>query len=81
MVILGETWFPGWKATIDGQPAGIWQVDAALRGVVVPPGFHRIEMLYRPPSVIIGAAMTALGTILLVGQVVNLRRIGNPPST
>ena len=61
MVVLSDTWFPGWKATVDGKPAGIQEVNLAMRGVVVPQGHHQIAMRYRPASVYVGAALTALG--------------------
>ncbi|HLK47302.1 MAG TPA: YfhO family protein [Bryobacteraceae bacterium] len=57
MVILSDNWFPGWTATVDGQAAKIWEADAAIRGVKVPAGTHRIEMRYRPWSVRLGALM------------------------
>jgi hypothetical protein len=61
MVIAGETYGPGWQASVDGKPARIYEVYSALRGVVVDAGRHRVEMRYRPKSVLIGAIMTALG--------------------
>lgn len=61
MVILGDSYFPGWKATVDGQPARIWEAYTAVRGVVVEPGTHTIEMRYRPASVYWGLAMTLSG--------------------
>jgi Bacterial membrane protein YfhO len=61
MVIAGETYSPGWLATVDGKPGRIYEVYSALRGVVVDAGRHRVEMRYRPKSVIAGAIMTALG--------------------
>jgi hypothetical protein len=61
MVIAGETYSPGWQATVDGQPTRIYEAYSALRGVVVDAGRHRIEMRYRPRSVLLGALMTSLG--------------------
>ncbi|HZT29569.1 MAG TPA: hypothetical protein VFA33_06800 [Bryobacteraceae bacterium] len=61
MVILGDTWDSGWQATVDGQPAALWPAYTFLRGVVAGPGHHRIEMRYRPRSVVWGALLTALG--------------------
>ena len=61
MVIAGETYVPGWQASVDGKPARLYEVYSALRGVVVDAGRHRVEMRYRPKSVLIGAIMTALG--------------------
>ncbi len=37
---------PGWKATIDGKPAEIIQTNYLLRGLVIPPGKHTVEMTY-----------------------------------
>jgi Bacterial membrane protein YfhO len=61
MVIAGETYDPGWHATVDGRPARIYEAYSALRGVVVDAGRHRVEMRYRPRSVFLGAVMTAIG--------------------
>ena len=63
LVVLADTWFPGWIAEIDGRPAAVHEVYGALRGVVVEAGKHRIEMSYRPRSVLAGGAMTALGLL------------------
>ncbi len=63
MLVLADTAYPGWKATVDGQPAQIYEPYGALRGVVLEPGTHHIEMLYRPTSALLGAAMTATGLL------------------
>ena len=61
MVIAGETYSPGWQASVDGKPARLYEVYSALRGVVVDAGRHRVEMRYRPKSVFVGAILTGLG--------------------
>lgn len=61
MLILSETFFPGWVAAIDGRPAAIYEAYGALRGVVVDAGAHRIEFRYRPRMVYWGAFLTGLG--------------------
>ncbi len=58
MVVESENNAPGWSATVDGKKAPIYQAYTALRGVVVGPGKHTIEMRYRPLSVMAGAAAT-----------------------
>jgi hypothetical protein len=67
MVVIADTWYPGWYATVDGRPAQIYEPYAALRGVVVEQGFHTIAMHYRPRSVMLGAAMSAAGILLACG--------------
>jgi hypothetical protein len=61
MVILSDTFFPGWHASIDGSPAAIYEVNEAMRGVVVPAGTHTLTFQYRPFSVVAGFLLTLAG--------------------
>jgi hypothetical protein len=61
MVVLADTNFPGWYATVDGRSAQIDEVYGALRGVVVDRGQHTIEMTYRPWTARVGGVMTLAG--------------------
>lgn len=65
MVVLSDTYFPGWRATVDGQPAEILEVDGALRGVVVEGGAHRLQMVYRPGTAYWGAGLALVGFVLV----------------
>jgi hypothetical protein len=60
MVLLTDTWFPGWRATVDGKSAKIERAYGMVRGVLVESGNHTIEMRYRPLSVYIGALLSLL---------------------
>src|ERR1039458_8941555 len=64
MLVIADTWYPGWYVTVDGHPAPIYQPYAALRGVVVERGFHTLAMHYRPRSALLGAAMSVAGILL-----------------
>jgi hypothetical protein len=66
MVILTDAFYPGWRATVDGKSARIYQVYGGVRGVVVDAGAHVIEMRYRPWSVILGGLMTALAALITI---------------
>src|SRR5260370_1005186 len=48
MVVLSDTYYPGWDARGDGKPTRIYEVDLALRGVTVPAGSHQITFRYTP---------------------------------
>lgn len=61
MVVLSDTYYPGWYASVDGQPTPIYEVDLALRGVPVPQGAHVVNFQYRPRSVFWGACLTLTG--------------------
>jgi uncharacterized membrane protein YfhO len=58
LLVVSETFYPGWEATVDGKPQPIYEVFGALRGVVLESGSHRVEMRYRPGVVALGAALS-----------------------
>ena len=62
-LVLSDTYFPGWKAYVDGKEEKIYQANYNFRAVLLPPGDHRVEFIYRPMSFIAGAAVTVLGII------------------
>lgn len=74
LLVVSDTWFPGWEAMIDGQRAKILRVNGFLRGVLVPEGIHQVEMLYRPKSFAYGCEISILVAALLVGVAVVSRR-------
>jgi uncharacterized membrane protein YfhO len=75
LLVLGDNWFPGWKATVDGKDVPIERVDYVYRGVRVGPGAHRVEFRYEPASWRIGWIMSLLALAgLAVVVVVGLRR-------
>jgi hypothetical protein len=79
MVVLTDSWFPGWRARVDGRTAVIEKAYGAFRGVVVEAGDHTIEMRYRPWSVFIGAAMTSMAVLLALWIAAHPK--GRPRST
>ncbi|MGE3314204.1 MAG: YfhO family protein [Planctomycetaceae bacterium] len=64
-VVLTDLIYPGWKATIDGEPAEIVAVDRMFRAVDVPAGRHSVVWTYRPPHVYWGAAVGFFAFLLL----------------
>ncbi len=64
-LVVSEVNYPGWEATIDGQPATILPADYLLRGVIVPEGKHRVEMRYTAPGARRGAVISML-TLLAI---------------
>jgi hypothetical protein len=65
MVVVGNNFFPGWRARVDGTPTQIYEAYSFLQGVVVPSGRHRIRLHYVPLSLYQGLAMAAFGLVLL----------------
>jgi uncharacterized membrane protein YfhO len=74
MVVLSDTWYPGWHATVDGKDAKVERADYLLRGVRVGPGTHTVEMTYRPLSFRIGWIVSLLTALALAIAVLRGRR-------
>jgi hypothetical protein len=73
LLVLADTFFPGWHVTVDGAPADILRVAHAFRGVAVAPGRHRIVFRYAPRSVWLGGAVS-LAAALVIAALVLPRR-------
>ena len=76
VLVISESNYPGWEATIDGQPAEILYANYLLRGVIVPEGKHRVEMRYTAPAARRGAIISTLTLLALAGMVIFGRRKG-----
>lgn len=63
-VILSDLWFPGWRATIDGQEQPIYKADYLFRAIEVPGGEHFIEFVYRPSSFKWGVWISAIAWVI-----------------
>ncbi|MCE1225454.1 MAG: YfhO family protein [Geobacteraceae bacterium] len=68
LLVLGEKYHKGWKATVDGKPTTIVPVDHILRGVYLTPGKHTVEFRFDPLPFKIGKGLT-LGSFALFGVV------------
>ncbi len=78
-VMLNDTYYPGWAASVDGRDTAIAQADFLFRAVPVPAGDHRIVYSYRSAAVGRGIALSLTGIVLLAacavfGVLRNLRR-------
>jgi hypothetical protein len=53
-LVLTDTYYPGWKATVDGKPAPIRAADLYFRAIALEPGVHLVSFRYNPLSVSLG---------------------------
>ncbi len=73
MLVLSESWFPGWRAWVTPAVAGgpravevpVFRANGAMRAVPVPAGRMTVRFQYFPMSVKIGLYASFLGLILL----------------
>ncbi|MGP0065624.1 MAG: hypothetical protein ACLQGP_18725 [Isosphaeraceae bacterium] len=61
LLVVADTWMPGWTATVDGRPAPLLRGNHSQRVIPLPEsGRHIIAMDYRPPGFVAGRAITIL---------------------
>jgi hypothetical protein len=65
VLLLTDTYYPGWRAFIDNAEVPMYRADFIFRGVLVPPGEHVVEFAYHPASFEAGLALTRLAAYAL----------------
>jgi hypothetical protein len=78
ILVLADTWYPGWHVTVDGVAAPLLRADYALRGVALPVGHHVVTFTFRSRPTAIGLLLSALGLVALVAIGVIGRRRSSP---
>lgn len=82
VVVFSEIFYPGWTATVDGQPVEVGRVNYVLRAISVKPGNHKVELSFFPKTVdtteaIAYAAYAVLALVVVVLVVLEWRRRKN----
>ncbi|MBI1357944.1 MAG: hypothetical protein GC160_26705 [Acidobacteria bacterium] len=67
LLVLAEVWAPGWRAAVNGADRPVEQVHRALRGVALEAGRSRVELSYRPTTVVAGGTLTGTSLAVLLG--------------
>ena len=67
VVVFSEIYYPGWTATVDGEPAELGRVDYILRALNVKPGKHEVVLTFKPKSVKATETVAYMSYALLVG--------------
>ena len=66
-LVLADSFYPGWRAYVDGKETKILRANFFFRGVPLQPGDHWVEFRYRPRSFTVGLVIsvaTAIGMAL-----------------
>ena len=86
LLVVAETWMPGWTAEVDGQPAPVLRGNRAQRVIPLPkPGRHEIILRYRTPGLTLGLALTTASALiwsgLMLPKITRRPHAVDPPTT
>gem|GEM_PF-417122 len=65
-LVLTDTYYPGWKVTIDGKPGKIMRADYIFRAVYLMPGQHTVEFIYDPFSFKLGIFISLITGVIIL---------------
>jgi len=51
VVVFSEVYYPGWTATVDGQPVEVGRVNYVLRAINIKGGAHKVVLEFRPKTI------------------------------
>jgi hypothetical protein len=77
LVVVSQTHYPGWRATVNGQPTILWRANHAFQAVEIPAGLSRVRLEYheRTFGAGLGISIGTLGLCVYAG----CRRRGSSP--
>jgi len=78
ILILGDAYYRGWKAIVDGTEVRIFPADYLIRGLFLTKGTHTVEFIYAPLSFTIGAITSIISLAFWLASTVWKPRSGTP---
>jgi hypothetical protein len=66
LLVMGDKYFEGWRATVDGKQTAIVPVNLVLRGVYLPQGDHTVEFVFDPLPFMIGKWLTLVSFLVFI---------------
>ena len=63
IAVIAQTYYPAWKAYLDGKRVKLWRANFAFQAVEVPAGSHEIELVFEDTRFRAGAFLSAIGLV------------------
>jgi len=73
---VSDTYYPGWRAYVDGKETQIYRANLAFRAIEAPKGKHTVVFTYVPLSFYMGLVLTMMGIVLCIFLVIRDRKKG-----
>jgi hypothetical protein len=69
IVVISDTFFPGWKAFVNGKECEIIRANYAFRGIVINSGENKILLVYHPKALNIGLIISFISIAVLIALI------------
>ncbi|MEB3206304.1 MAG: YfhO family protein [Vampirovibrionales bacterium] len=65
--VVSESYYPSWRATVDGHPMPIELANHRFMAIAIPPGIHRVNLSFQSDNFMVGLLLSLVGGVLLFG--------------
>ena len=65
VLVVSQTYYPGWKAFVDGHEVPVFDADYALTGFALPEGTHDVRFIFYSPTFRVGLILTSISAVIL----------------
>jgi len=75
-LLLLDAYYPGWTATVNGEPAAVLRANVMFRAVAIPAGTSEVILTYQPqwyPAALIGGAVVWAGVLIAAAALARAR--------
>lgn len=69
LLVLTDAYYPGWRATVNGERRSVYQVDGLFRGVMLTAGNHEIIFRFESRTFVVGRAISVAALLAVVAFV------------
>ncbi|MFQ5540291.1 MAG: YfhO family protein, partial [Candidatus Binatia bacterium] len=74
VLVLADSFYPGWKVFVDGEEREVLRANYFFRGVFLSPGDHRVVFRYEPASLYYGAVISLLTLVVFSLILIRMRK-------
>ncbi len=69
VLVFADSYYSGWKASDNGEPARLLLADGLMKAVLLEPGKHKVAFKYVPRSYFIGLMISQLTLSILIALI------------
>jgi len=74
-LVLSDSYYPGWRAYIDGNRAKIYEANYVMRAVYIKPGTHEVKFIFVSLSFWIGLAISLISLVILASYLALRKKV------
>lgn len=66
ILVFSENWHPAWIAIVDGKKVRVYRTNFLFRGIEIPRGNHKVEMVYNGKEERKGIVLSFIGYVIFL---------------